>query len=228
MQNHMGKASSKSLVAFGIVATAIVIGAMFYAGIGPISLLYLIFLASIIWHCLIRGIYGLYKSRSEVIDDAHQKEREAAMVLAWAPGLGHIYLGEFKRSFIPLTALVISVICISYDLLIGTEMYLFIYGLILYFYAAFWSCIDVNEICNQLGLVHSDSPFEMNWTRNSLSMDILSITTYVLTVLITYAFMKYLDQDQNIGIAIILLATIFLLELLLRHKYAQDKTSDYQ
>ena len=213
----MGKDSSITLMAFGIMASAVILGAMVFSGFGPISFLYMILFVYVLGYSLIKGIYGLHKLKSEKNTNAMpQKEREAAMIMAWIPGLGQAYMGEFKKGIVPLSIFILAIACIIIDLGIGTEMFLFIYGLILYFYSAVQSSIDINEMCNRLDLEHTGSPFEMKWENNSQLRDILSIVAYTVIVLITYAFMKYEGQDLNISVAIILLSTLLLIDPLKR------------
>lgn len=220
----MGKDSAKTLTVFGIMASAVIVGAMIYTGFGYISVLYLILLTYILGHALIGGAYELFKLKSEKSnDEIPKKEREAAMIMAWIPGLGQAYMGDFKKGIIPLSIFILAIACIIIDLGIGTEMFLFIYGLILYFYSAVWSSIDINEMCNKLDLEHTGSPFEMKWENNSQLRDILSIIAYIVIVLITYTFMMYEGQDRYISMSIILLSTILLVDVLVRHLHGSKQ-----
>lgn len=145
--------------------------------------------------------------KKEYSDEKYEetkKERDAAMILSFIPGLGHKYMNESRKGIPHFVLFMLSIIMIALFAIMAVgiiektpeeaSIYL-IYGLILLLFTWMWSAIDVNDICNKHNLPYENGFFEMKLGNSDIGLLATSTVFYVIG-LITSWFMlneKWID-----------------------------------
>jgi hypothetical protein len=135
------------------------------------------------------GIYGVRKKKFEKV---RTKSRLAAMLMAWAPGMGHDYLGRPKEGIKFLIPLIVGIFItfLSVPLQDGDLVF---YGGAFMIFSVTWSCVDVNRICDEMDLPYSESPFgsqiEIHFKRSDLLEVLLFFGMWLLLLIIGHVIL---------------------------------------
>lgn len=217
----MSRTTAKLYLYFGLIfsiicAISIVIFHKEYTVIAPVS-----FLTCVSIPLTLAGYFGMKKDYSDEENEKIKKERDAAMILSFIPGLGHKYMGASKKGIPHFIIFILSIILMALFamMIIGiiektpeeATVYL-LYGLILLLFAWMWSAIDVNDLCNKSDLPYENGFFEMKLSNSDIGILVTSIVFYIIG-LITSWFMlneKWIDYTVFLMVTIIsLLAPLY-------------------
>lgn len=144
-----------------------------------------------IWGVIgIPAIYLGYKGYTSPEADDSLK-RNDLMFRAFFPGYVQIKYMKRKTGMLKMIAFLICAVCVMIGtvLLFSTDQamidigtILFIYGMIMPLFLMFWSCVEVNEYCNEANMPHEGKAFEMFLKKNRQVM-MLTQVVMVLTFL---------------------------------------------
>jgi hypothetical protein len=138
--------------------------------------LLIVYPIAIVTIAVLSGFYGKRNSKSERLG---KKSRLAAMLMAWAPGKGHEYLGypqQGKKFIVPLAiGVVITAISVPFQ-----DGDLVFYGCVFMLFSVVWSCVDTNRICDELKLPYSESMLGRELEIHFKRSDILEILLFYI------------------------------------------------
>jgi hypothetical protein len=137
------------------------------------------FIAFLIFATVIAIAVGVRGRRRGGSKATWRKSRLAAMLMAWAPGRGHVYLDRPREGIKFLVTAVVGM-TVTLATVPLHEPNIVIYGFVIMLFSVTWSCIDVNRICDEMGLPYTESiwggEFEMHFKRS----DILEVLLFAL------------------------------------------------
>jgi TM2 domain-containing membrane protein YozV len=143
---------------------------------------------------ILLGAGGLKDAHSIYTKEGDVKNRSAASMLSLISGLGHFYLGRGLRGFffyigfiLGMAVNIFSKIQLIENDLLPTETtnVLFFFGLILVIFMLIWAMLDLNRLCNEMGVENVNPRFEMNMKR----------TDVVLSMVLTIVFIIYFSTS---------------------------------
>ena len=204
-----------------ILTIAVVVSFLFMDTLIKYDLLFLAIFVLV--PLIIIGAYGMIKDRSSGVKE-DVKNRDAASMLSLIPGLGHFYLDKNFKGVLFFIGLVLSGMIFALGMISGSDNYgyvfgtpdvLYIYGILMLLTVLIWAALDVEWLCNEMGLEDSEC-----WTikRTDLVLSILLLTFFML--FISIAIIYYIDRiDVKINIAVALLSILLPLYVFLNYKY---------
>ncbi len=229
----MERFTAKLYITFGLVASiaCIMYISAFWREISSIAVLS--FLLCIAMPTAYTGYSNLKVFEKENFGkhgEKSTKEREAATILSLIPGLGHAYLNRVKRGIIFWIAFVIGVILVVIAVMGYTNIMEYInmspeestvfliFGMIVGSFSIFWSALDVNELCIQYNLPHTDGEFDTTWERTDLGEAILFIVTSILMISLAILFKVY-EWITSMGMfwTIIIISIILLIYIFVKY-----------
>ena len=192
-----------------------------------IRMLYLVFAFAI--PLIVIGIASIAETRHAGTGEKNTKTRSTASVLS-VIGLGHLYLGKKLKSFLFFTGFIIgATVLITGTIKLEDVGYpvdaaniLFLYGLFMFTTVLMWSALDVNRLCNEMGLEIIDSYYEMDFERTDMILSALLIISFILFALTSVLMICYdVTPDRRINAAVLLAS--FLLPLYVFLNYRDKK-----
>ncbi|WP_400208457.1 hypothetical protein [Candidatus Methanomassiliicoccus intestinalis] len=138
------------------------------------------------------GYCGIKRNRDNSEEEEFTKERDAAMILSFIPGLGHSYLGEARKGIPHLLLLIVVIILMLLFVLIACKIIVeapetaaayLLYGIILLVFVWLWSAIDVHELCNKQDLPYENGFFEMRLKNSDHGRLLVFIIFYAIGLL---------------------------------------------
>lgn len=111
------------------------------------------------------------------------KSRLKCLYLSFLPGAGHIYLGRYRTSVPYVAALFVSMFILMLAVpFINDVIYLIMLFSLTYFSAAMIAAINVESICDEIGLLHENEAAEMNIKNRPRAYALSVILPYSLLV----------------------------------------------
>ena len=155
----MSRLTVKLYLSFGLIfsvlcALAIICFYEEFSVIAPLA-----FLICVSLPLTFAGYCGIKRNRDDS-EEEFTKERDAAMILSFIPGLGHSYLREARKGIPHLLLLIVVIVLMLLFVLIDCKIIVevpetaaayLLYGIFLVVFVWLWSAIDVHELCNKPG-----------------------------------------------------------------------------
>ncbi|MDR0523887.1 MAG: hypothetical protein LBG62_05650 [Candidatus Methanoplasma sp.] len=136
-----------------------------------------LFVAYVASMCAVAFAVGARWKRRGGSRTAWKKSRLAAMLMAWAPGMGHAYLDRLGEGVKFLVAAAISS-AVTLAAVPLHEPDLALYGLFMLIFSATWSCIDVNRICDEMDLPYTKSVLGAGMEMHFKRSDVLEVLLF--------------------------------------------------
>ena len=130
--------------------------------------------------------------------EREEKSRAVAMLLAYLPGLGHIYLGERRRAcgfiLMYLAYIPIFVLIALYD---ADDLYLMVIFIAVLFQMIFTSLLDTEMICNRRNMVSEYSVMEFRIKNFDLAYLTLSLcATIFISMAAAYSLFHFTEENE--------------------------------
>lgn len=174
----LSKASSKYLKILGwffILLSIVIIVTSFVFNLGfPFASISLLLLGIL--------TITINVDEEDVLYESTSKCRDTALAKALIPGLGNIYLGEYKKGMLILCTFFFGIIMMILPFIFGEDMLAcMIYALPLILFSLVYSSIEATESCNKLNLPFNNGMFELHINDTTLAK---SLTFAIFSVVI--------------------------------------------
>ncbi|MDR3075589.1 MAG: hypothetical protein LBU30_06115 [Candidatus Methanoplasma sp.] len=138
------------------------------------------------WHLIPLAVAVTFAFTAPFMGDsdgnASGKSRVKGLYLSFLPGLGHTYLGRARSSVPYVSVFVISVFVFSLAVPFTEDVvYLIMLFATTYFSAAMVAAVEIEAVCDELGIPHEDGSAEMNIQNRPRA--------YMLSVIMPYSLL---------------------------------------
>lgn len=152
------------------------------------------------------GLVGVLKLSPNALSSG--KSREAAQILSFIPGSGHIYLGRWKRGMLIVSSFLVSLALLVSILFIdaGTVAVVAAYGLTILIFSVFWSMVDIQIVFEQMDLPFEGGIMDLNIKNFNLAENVLFMGTFVALVSFSafFVYIRFLDDNLIIWVVVVL------------------------
>lgn len=145
--------------------------------------------------------------------DDSNKNRPAAMIYSFVPGIGHAYLHQYRRAMV-FSLGYLAIVCLTLAMIASKSeaipSFMAVVGVIIGM--EFMSLVDVERVCNRLQLPYTGNAYELKVKNYNLAYLTTIFISYIIgAVPSAYILITNNTPDWKICIAIVIVWSLVLI-----------------